>query len=83
MVKRSVLVGREYVGSNPTLPSKYPRGETVNTTSLSLVSCRFDSCRGYKSDIKATVTNRPRVAHIKLYQSKVEEIDLHMFDIFY
>ena len=61
----------------------YPRGETVNTTSLSLVSCRFDSCRGYKSDIKATVTNRPRVAHIKLYQSKVEEIDLHMFDIYY
>jgi hypothetical protein len=29
------------------------------------------------------LTNRPRVAHIKLYQSKVEEIDLHMFDIFY
>ena len=26
---------------------KYPRGETVNTTSLSLVSCRFDSCRDY------------------------------------
>jgi hypothetical protein len=29
------------------------------------------------------LTNRPRVAHIKLYQSKVEEIDLHMFDIYY
>ena len=27
---------------------KYPRGEMVNTTSLSLVSYRFDSCRGYK-----------------------------------
>ena len=61
----------------------YPRGETVNTTSLSLVSCRFDSCRGYKiSNIKATLTNRPSVAHIKLYQSKVKVIDHHMFDIY-
>lgn len=61
----------------------YPRGGMEDTTSLSLVNCRFDSCRGYYSNIKATLTNRPRVAHIKLYQSKVEEIDLHMFDIYY
>ena len=61
-----------------------PRGGMEDTTSLSLVNCRFDSCRGYKkiSNIKVTVTNRPSEAHIKLYQSKVEELDLHMFDIF-
>jgi hypothetical protein len=29
-----------------------------------------------------TLTNRPSVAHVKLYQSKVEVIDHHMFDIY-
>lgn len=31
----------------------YPCGEMVNTTSLSLVSCRFDSCQGYKNGLIA------------------------------
>jgi hypothetical protein len=51
--------------------------------SCAVMACEFKSHRGYKLDIKATVTNRPRVAHIKLYQSKVEVIDHHMFDICY
>ena len=58
----------------------------VNTAGLKLAAYayEFESRRGYKiSNIKVTLTNRPRVAHIKLYQSKVEEIDLHMFDIYY
>jgi hypothetical protein len=29
-----------------------------------------------------TLTNRPSEAHVKLYQSKVEVIDHHMFDIY-
>jgi hypothetical protein len=66
-----------------SLVENCPRGGMEDTTSLSLVNCRFDSCRGYKiTNIKVTVTNRPRVAHIKLYQSKVEVIDRHMFDIY-
>lgn len=57
----------------------------VNTAGLKLAAYayEFESRRGYKSNIKVTVTNRPRVAHIKLYQSKVEVIDHHMFDIYY
>ena len=30
----------------------HPCGEMVNTTSLSLVSCRFDSCQGYKKIVR-------------------------------
>ena len=33
----------------------HPCGETVNTTSLSLVSCRFDSCQGYKIKVDTLV----------------------------
>ena len=63
----------------------YPRGETGIHDRLK--TC----CLGVwvrlppgiqNSNIKVTLTNRPSVAHVKLYQSKVEVIDHHMFDIY-
>jgi hypothetical protein len=41
---------------NPPYQRQYPRGGMEDTTSLSLVNCRFDSCRGYKIlNIKETL----------------------------
>jgi hypothetical protein len=36
-------------GFESHLINNYPRGGMEDTTSLSLVNCRFDSCRGYKN----------------------------------